>query len=120
MTVEEIARACHEVNRTYQMFQDAGYISLPWSEAPEWQKWSAVLGVRMVLECPKTTAEQNHEHWIQHKEEQGWRYGPILDSDKRTHPCLMSYDNLPESQKAKDNIFMAVINGLKGELDVGT
>ena len=36
----------------------------------------------------------------------------LKDLKKKTHHCLVPYDELPEAQKAKDAIFQAVIKGL--------
>jgi uncharacterized protein YodC (DUF2158 family) len=44
---------------------------------------------------------------------EGWVYGETKDSEKKTHPCLVSYDELPEFQKKKDALFCAIVDSLK-------
>lgn len=109
--VERIARVCHEVNRAY--CQALGDDSQPkWDEAPDWQKQSAINGVRLHLVCPDAGPEASHESWMTEKEAAGWVYGPTKDADAKTHPCMVSFAELPREQQAKDFIFRAVVHAL--------
>ena len=47
-------------------------------------------------------AQNTHEVWAQHRIQQGWRYGPVRSDEKKEHPCLVPYDELPESEKNVD------------------
>lgn len=47
-------------------------------------------------------AENIHELWAQERIAQGWRYGPQRDDTKKEHPCLVPYDQLPDSEKEFD------------------
>jgi hypothetical protein len=38
--------------------------------------------------------------------------GKLKDPVARCHPCVTAYENLPESQRAKDYIFRAIIQTL--------
>ena len=51
---------------------------------------------------PENTPEQNHENWMKMKISQGWIYGKIKDFNKKTHPDLIPYYELPEIEKRKD------------------
>jgi hypothetical protein len=114
-TAETIARACHEANRVY--CASIGDNSQPvWDDAPDWQKNSAADGVRFRLSNPLSTPEQSHENWLRDKERDGWKYGPVKDPAKKEHPCFVPYGELPEDQRAKDHIFVAVVDGLKGRM----
>lgn len=111
MTAEQIARVCHEVNRAYcASLGDASQVA--WEAAPDWQKASAVAGVQMILNDPATTPEQSHESWLAQKTADGWTYGPVKDAEKKEHPCFVPYHELPESQRAKDYLFGAVVRAL--------
>lgn len=103
--IEAAARAAHEANRAYCLAH-GDRSQLPWDAAPEWQKASVRNGVLGVLKG--NTPEQSHEGWMAHKLETGWTYGPIKDVDKKTHPCLMPYGDLPAHQRVKDTLFCLV------------
>lgn len=112
MEVEQIAKVCHETNRAY--CETLGDISQDfWENAPEWQRTSAINGVRFHLENPGAGPSHSHDSWLKEKEEAGWKYGPIKDPVKKEHPCYVPYDQLPEEQKKKDALFIAIVNALK-------
>lgn len=111
MPVEQIARVCHEVNRAYcEAIGDQTQKS--WEEAEEWQRVSAVDGVRFKLENPGVTPEQQHNNWSRVKIEAGWIYGPVKDPSRKEHPCLVPYNQLPREQQVKDHLFGAVVKAL--------
>ena len=47
-------------------------------------------------------AENVHEVWAQGRIADGWTLGEKQDSEKKTTPCLVPYDDLPESEKDFD------------------
>jgi ryanodine receptor 2 len=62
-------------------------------------------------------AENAHELWALNRLRQGWTYGSSRDDDRKQHPCLVPYDQLPESEKEYDRI--AAIQTLKAILALG-
>lgn len=107
------AEAAHEASRAY--CQDIGDDSQPpWSEAPNWQKASVVRGVLFILENPGVRPENSHSSWLAEKERAGWIYGPVKNPELKTHPCMVPYDQLPEQQRRKDEIFIANVLGALG------
>jgi RyR domain len=101
------AQAAHEANRAY--CRTLGDQSQPaWDDAPDWQQTSAINGVHGVING--NTPEQSHESWLKEKLETGWKYGPVKDPEKKEHPCFVPYAELPPEQKAKDGIFVGVVN----------
>jgi len=113
--IDACARAAHEANRAYCIA--IGDDSQPsWDEAPDWQKSSARNGVRGAL--AGSTPEQSHEGWLAEKVATGWRFGPVKDPEMKEHPCMVPYAELPQSQRAKDHIFTAVVRAIGAGLDV--
>ena len=103
-----IARIAHEVNRAYCAF--LGDDSQPaWEDAPDWQRNSAMNGVRFNRTDPNSGPEQSHANWYAEKEADGWVYGPVKDPEAKQHPCMVPYDQLPEEQRLKDHLFQAVV-----------
>lgn len=104
-----IASVAHEVNRAY--CAGLGDHSQPeWDDAPEWQKSSARNGVKMHMANPNATPENSHESWLREKLENGWKYGPVKDPEKKEHPCCVPYGELPVEQRIKDYLFRAVVH----------
>lgn len=62
-------------------------------------------------------AENAHEVWARKRLDQGWRYGPQRNDEKKEHPCLVAYEELPESEKDVDR--QAVITTLKAIVAIG-
>lgn len=109
--VLNIARLCHQANRAY--CQSIGDNSQPeWHDAPEWQKASAVSGVKFHLSGDRKPSD-SHENWLVDKEAEGWVYGPVKDPVKKTHPCFVPYEQLPAEQKSKDFIFKSIVDTFK-------
>lgn len=111
MNHEQIARVCHEVNRAYCLA--LGDTSQPaWEDAPEWQRDSALLGVKLHAEKPDAGPQASHESWMAQKLKDGWTYGPEKRPELKQHPCMVPFDALPREQQAKDYLFRAVVHAL--------
>ncbi|MFA5900599.1 MAG: RyR domain-containing protein [Hyphomicrobium sp.] len=113
LSMNEIARVCHEVNRAY--CQALGDNSQPaWDDAPEWQRSSARMGVDLHT-MGDFGPEASHISWMKQKLDEGWKYGPVKDPEKKEHPCIVPFAELPREQQAKDFIFRAVVHALRGQ-----
>jgi hypothetical protein len=54
-----------------------------------------------------------HEVWARERMAQGWHYGPDRDDSRKEHPCLVPYEELPESEKVFDrNTAMGTLKAL--------
>lgn len=115
MEAAKIAQICHEANRAYcETIGDTSQI--PWDMAPEWQKKSAVNGVNFVIANPQAHESTNHENWLREKVADGWKYGTVKDHDKKEHPCIVPYDQLPTEQQRKDKLFRYIVLSLASAL----
>jgi ryanodine receptor 2 len=43
-----------------------------------------------------------HEVWAAGRIAEGWTWGPERDDEKKHHPCLVAYEDLPESEREYD------------------
>lgn len=50
----------------------------------------------------ESLARNVHEVWAQTRIKQGWTYGEQRDDEKKLHPCLVPYEELPEDEKLYD------------------
>lgn len=105
------ARAAHEANRAYCLALGDNS-QLEWDDAPEWQRVSALNGVEFIIANPEAPPSASHDSWLEEKRQHGWKFGAVKDAVKKEHPCFVSYDELPEEQKAKDAIFGSVVRGV--------
>jgi hypothetical protein len=111
MTIEQIARATHEMNRTFcQILGDDSQMA--WEDAPDWQRESKIAAVSAISKGETITPEEQHKRWMCEKLEDGWKHGEIKDAAAKTHPCLVPYAELPPEQRAKNKIFRVVAIGL--------
>lgn len=47
-------------------------------------------------------AKNVHDIWAENRIAQGWTYGEKRDDEKKQHPCLVPYEELPEEEKLYD------------------
>lgn len=47
-------------------------------------------------------AKNVHEVWAKNRMCEGWTYGPVRDDEKKETPCMVPYEDLPESEKEYD------------------
>lgn len=107
-----IAKVAHEINAAYCLaFGDDSQPS--WEDAPEWQRISAVNGVQFHLANPDAGPQASHESWLAEKVADGWVYGYVKDPDKKEHPCMVPFSDLPKEQQAKDFLFRQTVHSLK-------
>lgn len=115
LTIGNIAEMCHETNRLWCLL-NGDMTQGHWASAPNWQRESAIKGVEFRLENPGAPASAQHEAWLEAKQQEGWVYGPVKDPVNKRHPCFVPYADLPPEQKAKDKLFIGVVEALKGLL----
>ena len=55
-----------------------------------------------LLELTELIAQNVHDVWAASRIKEGWKYGPVKDSEKKETPLLVPYEDLPESEKDYD------------------
>ena len=55
-----------------------------------------------ILSLVELIAKNVHEVWADSRVKEGWTYGEHKDSIKKTTPCLVPYEELPEEEKEYD------------------
>ena len=57
-----------------------------------------------ILELSELIAKNTHDVWAVGRIADGWSYGKERDDVEKHHPCLISYEDLPESEKEYDRV----------------
>jgi hypothetical protein len=70
-----------------------------------------------LVQLTERLAENSHDLWAMQRLGQGWSYGPQRDDKAKKHPCLVPYNELPESEKEYDRV--AALGTLKAILKLG-
>jgi len=100
--VEACARVGYEVYRTG--FDDPG--KLEWDAADEDDRRVARDMVVVVLSG--VSPAQEHARWLARKADEGWSLGE-LDEDRKLHPNMVPYEQLPDGQRLLDQLFVAAV-----------
>lgn len=108
----QIAVICHQANKAW-CEQNGDNTQKDWNECENWQKESAVNGVIFRIDNPNAKIDAQHNAWMEDKIKDGWTYGKIKDPAKKTHPCIVPFEELPEFQQKKDALFCAIVDSLK-------
>lgn len=113
MKPEEIARVCHEANRGMTQIIGDVPVQGSWDEVSGDMQASCVRGVQFNIENPDATPADSHAEWMTERLSQGWKLGPIKDAEKKEHPALVPYEQLPDAVRLKDKVFKALVGALK-------
>jgi hypothetical protein len=108
----EMAKVCHQANKAWCEV-NGDNSQKDWMEAEKWQRESAILGVAFRLDNPNTGKDAQHNAWMDDKLKHGWIYGEAKDAEKKTHPCIVPFEQLPLFQQKKDALFCAIVDALK-------
>ena len=55
-----------------------------------------------LIALAESMARSSHEEWAAKLMAEGWTYGEVRDDVRKTHPCLVPYEELPEEEKEYD------------------
>lgn len=55
-----------------------------------------------IMKLGELIAKNTHEVWSKNRIKDGWVYGESRDDEKKQHPCLIPYEELPEAEKEYD------------------
>jgi hypothetical protein len=75
---------------------------MPTNYSPKPIDMSAIVLDETLKGLTERLAENVHDIWAEQRISQGWQYGPNRSDVKKTHPSLIPYSELPESEKEYD------------------
>ncbi|WP_306253265.1 RyR domain-containing protein [Parvularcula sp. IMCC14364] len=106
-----ISRVVHEAIRAFCMAHGDNS-QPPYDKIEDWMREATLQGIRFRLENPSAPNSAQHDQWMQQKMEDGWVHGAVKDGEKKTHPMLIAYEELPYVEKQKDALFAAIVEAL--------
>lgn len=109
MKLKHLAKIYHENIRMLQEI-NSEKVSPPWEDTPDWMIEGTFDSINFHLANPAASASASHENWMGEKIRTGWRFGPVKDPDKKTHPLLIPFSELPAEQQMKDILGKALID----------
>lgn len=112
MKLSELAKfsaaAIYEACRIEAVESSRPIVPEPWLERDEQFRTQFVETIRRICAHGySTTPELEHESWVKAYEAMGWRYGPVRNTVKKTHPDMVPYHRLGQAEREKDAIFLA-------------
>lgn len=57
-----------------------------------------------------------HDRWIEEKKRKGWKWGSERNEERKIHPSMVPWAQLPESEKKKDRIAVEIIPSIMAEV----
>lgn len=70
-----------------------------------------------ITEILETLARNVHNRWMAGRLADGWKFGPKRDDEKKEHPSMIPYEELPETEKEYDR--QTVLTTITGLLENG-
>ena len=107
MKTQALAKLAYQINRLFS--QAVGDQVKPYNKE---QEDATLQGIEDFKKNPSTSPKEAHDKWVSAKKASGWVFGPKKDAVKKTHPNILPYGALTKEQKAKDEIFIAVMKGV--------
>ena len=105
MKVKQLATLCHQAIREFKinvMNEDMN----DWNTCEQWRRDDTIQSVKMILRYDHPTYDLLHNHWLEMKRVNGWVYGKETDRPNKIHNCMVSFDELPPEEQAKDHLFV--------------
>lgn len=112
--ISSIARVCHEANRAL-CCANGDFSQDDWIDAPAWRRESCEAGVRYHIANPDSKPSDGHNSWLAHKLADGWSYGAEDCAYRKTHPCMVPFEDLSAFQQSKDFVFLAIVRAMTDE-----
>ena len=89
---------------------DAPIVPEPWPERDEAFRSQFIAYVEKLCAADKVpTPEEAHDSWWRAYEEMGWQYGPVRDTEAKTHPDMVPFSELEQREQDKDAVFLALV-----------
>lgn len=106
-----LASALHGATQVFP--RPDGSCPVTWAQLTDADKERSVRALEELLDSDPRTPEGYHQLWWDLKIEAGWSHGEIYCDKNLTHPCLVPFDQLTETEQIKDKIWGALVEIFK-------
>ena len=97
----------YEAARLEAEISDRPIVPEPWDDRDELFRIQFVKVVDKQCSDNKfENAESAHDSWWREYDRMGWKYGKERSTEKKTHPDMIPFNDLPKSERDKDEIFL--------------
>lgn len=105
-----IAKFIYEAARLEAIWSKRTIVPEKWEERDEkFRKQFIEIVEKYITMKQLPTPEEAHNSWMESYFEMGWKYGEKRDVEKKTHPDLLPFYDLPQDERDKDAIFLALV-----------
>lgn len=108
--LETTAIVLHNSIRLLQLALKNDIVSEKWENATPDQRSSSRRAVVWRLQNPNALPNEQHDQWMRDRIANGWVYGEVKDTERKTHPCLVPYEELPEGERLKDELVGVIVD----------
>ena len=99
----------YEVARLEAIASERRIVPEPWNERDIKFREQMTSYVESLRGKALPTPEEAHDSWWRKYEEMGWVYGDVRDTEKKTHPDMVPFADLPKDEQDKDEIFLELV-----------
>ena len=109
-TAERRSIFVYEAARLQAIAVDAPVVPEPWPDRDEAFRTQFIAYVDKLCNASELpTPEEAHDSWWRAYEEMGWVYGPVRDTERKTHPDMVPFSDLEQREQDKDAVFLALV-----------
>ena len=102
-----VAKVIHSANRAYVDAIGGRAFNPTWEEYGESKRQDLINAIINTVKDPQTP-QASHENWCVAMEKAGWSKDIKLDYNRKTHPNMVPYDQLPFEEQFKDQLYMGI------------
>ena len=113
MELEEVGKVWFSVQKAYYDSLGHGATHPLWEESDYSSKLSVMRQIATVLDHPEWGPGDFHEYWVKAKRQAGYEFGETYDLVTATHPKMVEYALLPDTEKTGYAIFLALIRAMQ-------
>jgi hypothetical protein len=108
--IEKISEIIYEACRLEAIWSKRSVVPKPFDEREKEFKRQFIRTIEKYLKAKRLpTPKQAHNNWLKEYKKMGWKFGFYYEPEKKRHPDILPYEDLPQDEKEKDAIFLMAV-----------